>query len=463
MAVIIIIGYLVVIDITDVASDNNQKRVAAEKMIWEIESVLDIYCLHNGFYPTTEQGLNALVTKPTTDPQPTKYLTEGYIKKVPVDPWGNPFIYRSYGKEGPIYIISSGRDGKEGTEDDIANNTDEPPADASQKYEIITEVPEVTDDFPEAALSAFESFKRIDKEFPQRRYRFDEMGGERRPVSPYVFYDEYKSLPSIDNSIFVYGAKKTTIKDSDNTEEDTIRVTNSVSFLNTIRDIVGEEYIRFNRQWAFDSYGDFNNFLLYTPSLKHERPLSYEKFLMSVFLSLSEIRIGMPDSVYLSFVEEVLLPLSHDLSQKGPARPSVVVDNDFINNLSCYVRQDRSKLPKWLFPTKYLIYSFTFPEPIPPEILWSGIYRKIDHLVGQGYYKDPYYLFNYYKTLSTEKNDAITWGEALDVDIWFNYYINSLIMHKEHLMEQNKSPERTKRIEEIENLILYLRRKENVF
>ena len=65
MFVIIIIGYLVVIDITDVASDNNQKRVAAEKMIWEIESVLDIYCLHNGFYPTTEQGLNALVVKVT--------------------------------------------------------------------------------------------------------------------------------------------------------------------------------------------------------------------------------------------------------------------------------------------------------------------------------------------------------------------------------------------------------------
>jgi hypothetical protein len=308
----------------------------------------------------------------------------------------------------------------------------------------------------------------------------DEMGGRGRPISPYVYYDEFKSLPSVDNSMFMYGDRRNTIKDSDNIEKENIRKKNSVSYLSIIRNIVGEEDIHFTRHWAFISYGDFSNFLLYTPSMKHDKPLSYEKFLTSVFLSLSEIRIGMPDSIYLSFVEEVLLPLSHDLAQKGQARPPIVINGEFIERMSRYVHQERSKLPKWLFPTKYLISSFTFPEPIPHEILWSGIYRKIDHLIRAGYYKDPYYLFKYYRTLPTEGDDVVVWGEALDVDIWCNYYSNSLMEHelrikreyqekKEYFSEElndqldKDMDQYLEEIDETKNLILNLRRCGNVF
>jgi hypothetical protein len=161
----------------------------------------------------------------------------------------------------------------------------------------------------------------------------------------------------------------------------------------------------------------------------------------------------MPDSVYTSFVEDVLIPLSHDLALGGAARPSIIINDAFIDRLSRYVRQDRSKLPKWLTPTKYLIYSFTFPEPIPREILWSGIYKKIDHLVGAGFYKDPYYLFKYYRTLPMEGDDAITWGDALDVDIWCNYYINSL---KSFQFEDKI--DKIDKIDEIKSLMLNLRR-----
>lgn len=74
-----------------------------------------MYRLHNGFYPSTEQGLQALVTSPTTPPLPTKHYQEGgYLKRVPNDAWGNPFVYRNF--ETEIQIMSYGRDGKKGGE-----------------------------------------------------------------------------------------------------------------------------------------------------------------------------------------------------------------------------------------------------------------------------------------------------------------------------------------------------------
>lgn len=91
--------------------------------IREIEDALAMYYMHNGFYPSTEQGLEALVTPPTIPPLPTKnYQDGGYLKIVPNDAWGNPFVYRNFGKK--IQIMSYGRDGKkggEGLDADIAN------------------------------------------------------------------------------------------------------------------------------------------------------------------------------------------------------------------------------------------------------------------------------------------------------------------------------------------------------
>ena len=101
-------------DSNDEASSDGTKRTAAVVQIREIETALDMYRLHNGFYPSTEQGLKALVTKPVTYPQPKKYVEGAYLKKVPLDPWGNPFVYRNPGNKGSIDIISCGPSGKEG-------------------------------------------------------------------------------------------------------------------------------------------------------------------------------------------------------------------------------------------------------------------------------------------------------------------------------------------------------------
>jgi general secretion pathway protein G len=96
-----------------------------------IESALMRYYNDNGFYPTTEQGLDALIRKPETDPEPNNYPRGGYISKMQKDPWGNDYLYLSpaeYG-EGDYEIITLGADGKEGGEGqsaDIANwNLDE--------------------------------------------------------------------------------------------------------------------------------------------------------------------------------------------------------------------------------------------------------------------------------------------------------------------------------------------------
>jgi general secretion pathway protein G len=126
MVVIVIVGLLAGLEVSNTRhSSNGHRRDIVTLQIREIENALDIYYKHNGFFPTTEQGLEALVIKPTTDPQPKEYLEGGYMKKIPLDPWGNPFIYRCHGEKGPIDIISCGPDGEEDTEDDITNINEE--------------------------------------------------------------------------------------------------------------------------------------------------------------------------------------------------------------------------------------------------------------------------------------------------------------------------------------------------
>jgi general secretion pathway protein G len=82
-----------------------------------VESALKLYKLDNGFYPTTEQGLRALMTKSESKPSPRNFRAGGYLdaSEVPQDPWGHEFIYRSPGDSGRDYeIISLGADGTEG-------------------------------------------------------------------------------------------------------------------------------------------------------------------------------------------------------------------------------------------------------------------------------------------------------------------------------------------------------------
>ena len=125
MVVVVIIGLLATLVIPRVIGRGDEaKRTAAQVQIKEVEQALDLYHLDNGFYPTQDQGLDALVTRPNLPPEPQNYRTGGYLKKVPKDPWGREFIYRMPGDHGEYDLLSYGPDGQEGGEEknkDITN------------------------------------------------------------------------------------------------------------------------------------------------------------------------------------------------------------------------------------------------------------------------------------------------------------------------------------------------------
>ena len=125
MVVVVIIGMLATLVIPRVIGrGDDAKRTAAQVQIKEVEQALDLYHLDNGSYPTQDQGLDALVSKPSLPPEPMNYRSGGYLKKVPNDPWGRPFIYRMPGDHGEFDLLSYGPDGQEGGEEknkDITN------------------------------------------------------------------------------------------------------------------------------------------------------------------------------------------------------------------------------------------------------------------------------------------------------------------------------------------------------
>jgi general secretion pathway protein G len=126
MVVVVILGMLAAIVVPQVGIRMEEaRRTAAETQINGFVTSLEMYRLHNGVYPTTPQGLDALVKKPTLPPVPKKYPNEPYMSRIPDDPWGNPYIYRCPGEKGGFDIISTGRNGEEGGEGwdaDITNH-----------------------------------------------------------------------------------------------------------------------------------------------------------------------------------------------------------------------------------------------------------------------------------------------------------------------------------------------------
>jgi len=97
---------------------DDAKIAAARQQIGNFETALKLFKLDNGFYPSTEQGLEALISRPTTGRIPTRYREGGYLEKkeIPNDPWGRPYVYISPGLHGDYDIISYGADGEEGGE-----------------------------------------------------------------------------------------------------------------------------------------------------------------------------------------------------------------------------------------------------------------------------------------------------------------------------------------------------------
>lgn len=122
VAILAILAALVVPRIMGRTDD--AKRTAAKVQIRNIEGALQLYKLDNGVYPSTEQGLKALVEKPSVGVIPKKWKVGGYLPNLPEDPWGNTYKYLSPSKRGDYEITSLGTDGEvggEGVNADITN------------------------------------------------------------------------------------------------------------------------------------------------------------------------------------------------------------------------------------------------------------------------------------------------------------------------------------------------------
>ena len=125
MVVVIILGLLAGLVLPRILGREEEARITTVKtQIRNLEGALDGFKLDNGFYPSTEQGLDALIHKPDSGRVPRKWKAGGYLKpaRIPKDPWGNPYLYFSPGNEGRQYeIISYGPDGEQGGEGDSAD------------------------------------------------------------------------------------------------------------------------------------------------------------------------------------------------------------------------------------------------------------------------------------------------------------------------------------------------------
>lgn len=115
MVVVVILGVLSALIVPNIIGRPDEARVAAAKLgVQEVGKALEFYRLDNGFYPSTDQGLEALVSEPTGFPEPRKWNPEGYLKSVPEDPWGEPYLY--YNEDRSIEVYSFGADRQEGGE-----------------------------------------------------------------------------------------------------------------------------------------------------------------------------------------------------------------------------------------------------------------------------------------------------------------------------------------------------------
>lgn len=125
MVVIFIIGLLIAVVAPSVLG--NQDKAMKQKVMADLatlEQALDMYRLDNLRFPSNEQGLTALVKKPTQEPLPRGWRSDGYVRRLPEDPWGTPYQYRMPGEHGRVDVYSLGADGVpggEGQDADLGN------------------------------------------------------------------------------------------------------------------------------------------------------------------------------------------------------------------------------------------------------------------------------------------------------------------------------------------------------
>lgn len=125
MIVVVILSILAAVVVPRIMDRPEQaRRVKAQQDIRALENALRLYKLDNYRYPTTDQGLEALVEKPVSEPSPRNWQEGGYIERLPKDPWGYSYKYLNPGEHGEIDIFSLGADGEpggEGANADIGN------------------------------------------------------------------------------------------------------------------------------------------------------------------------------------------------------------------------------------------------------------------------------------------------------------------------------------------------------
>lgn len=129
LVVLVIMGLLISIVAPTVLNRADDARIQkAQADFKAIETALKIYRLDNYVYPTTEQGLEALVSASSIDPTPRNFKDGGYLAELPLDPWGRPYLYLSPGENAEIDIYTLGADGLSGGDDqnaDIGNWKDD--------------------------------------------------------------------------------------------------------------------------------------------------------------------------------------------------------------------------------------------------------------------------------------------------------------------------------------------------
>ncbi|NQZ08619.1 MAG: type II secretion system major pseudopilin GspG [Algicola sp.] len=122
MVVIVILGTIAGMVVPSLMGSQNEANISAASIeIKTIETAMKMYKLKNNVYPSTEQGLEALVMQTDIEPIPRSFPEEGYLPEMPKDPWNNEYLLVSPGDNGIYDIFSMGPDGQAETEDDIGN------------------------------------------------------------------------------------------------------------------------------------------------------------------------------------------------------------------------------------------------------------------------------------------------------------------------------------------------------
>lgn len=125
MVVVVILGILAALIVPKVMSRPDEARIAAARQdVATLAQALKLYKLDNLAYPSTDQGLQALVARPNSAPVPANWKAGGYLERLPKDPWGRDYRYLNPGRRGEIDIFSLGADGEpggEGNDADVGN------------------------------------------------------------------------------------------------------------------------------------------------------------------------------------------------------------------------------------------------------------------------------------------------------------------------------------------------------